>query len=267
MNSFLKWIKSFFDEGRGDLAKESASGLIVSPMQIIEEAIAVCKDKAMLYVNGRDLPNTFVVYVSKEDWDSYYCRKDKKKRTEKDLASSLLEYAELSGDKIDGLAVTLAVDDTLDGRGDFYVDAFHTDRTPSTPTVSNEPGGGCEEMSSVTPSLRNVPKLVSSDGTLFSLNESAETIGVRRDARRELPNVELPLTKDFEYCSQVQGKFCTDEDTSFLTYISYGRNSTFVYRNDQIFELKPNSSIAIEDGDGLSFGMCGTAALTVAIDG
>lgn len=251
----------------------------LDPSELKRKLLETAQAEAKHWDDQVDLPNTFDVYLSQQEWDTYFGIKPE--QTKSRLESALVQFANESGAAMERPKVTLLVDDNLFG-SNVSIDAFFTtpddlddDHDTSTGTsfgqTSGTTGAGADwtttpvfespsdrraefpTNASVTPTLQpEIIAFVSSPdgGRRFDVHDN-DTIGLLRDTSREMPKIQLPFSRSLEYCAQIQGMFKLDGNE--WSIVNRGRNGTHVQRGNEWIQ-PDGEAFRLKDGDTIYFG-------------
>ncbi len=286
----ITWFKSLF--GGGETAaptRRPASGQSVMPRELIARVLEECDRNAMEYSDTkRQLPCTFSVFLSEEDFGFFYA--SNRDEVEGEIVDNLRQYSQQTGDLMKVPTVTLRVDTSL-SKGEFRVEtSFDAAQVPPTPEFGHTQPVAAEQMasmaregrqaqsaaggtpaleddrpvsvSSATPPLVVTPaaEVIAADGTAYPVADQT-VVGILRRADRELPDIVLKTTDDLTYCSQRHGMFLLCDDDSFA-YQDLSNNGTVLMRGETSLRLGPDDDpVVLATGDKLVLGT-GNPALT-----
>lgn len=293
IESIIKWFKSLFGGGQTEpVRRQATSGQSVMPRELIARVLEECDRNAMEYSDTkRQLPCTFSVFLSEEDFSFFYA--SNREEVEGEIMANLRQYSQQTGDLMKVPSVTLRVDTALN-KGEFRVEtSFDAAQVPPTPEfepiyqepsvpaanpvaddgLATQPGTGtpsleddASELGLSTPPLVVEPvfQIVAADGTAYLVSDQ-DVVGILRDKSRPRPTIALKPTPDLKFCSQRHGQFLRCDDGSFA-YQNLSSNGTVLTRGETSLTLGPDDDpVVLAHGDKLVLGS-GNAALTFEVN-
>lgn len=224
-------------------------------------------------VGGRlDIPFTYEVFVSPEDYDSYYGLRSEMVGAH--LVDLIQTYSEESDAWLGEMpTVVFQVDGSL-GFGSCRVECSYSNNANAvgeTPAAGS-PSAHLKEMAYVTPSCLDARKASATPGG-FQRSETVGagrkarleaggrrydlhagcSIGVVRDrSRKKLPDIEISLNEN-KYAHQIHGRFDCGAEGSRWQYTNLDKNGTLIRCGDDSVSLEAGELRILADGDALQF--------------
>ena len=272
----LDWIKDRFRPTPPPPQPVDEAGCVM-PRELIAVVLEECDGNAMEYSDvRRQLPCTFSIFLSEEDFDFFY--RANRDEVEKEIVDRLNEFVQQTGDTMKTPSCTILIDPEL-SCGEYRVEtSFEAVKanppTPPfggssaidskpTPTPTPEPDPIPEPEPTPTPdpgptpslhTVRIIPKLRVPDGSTFEVHDQ-DVVGILRNKERELPEIILKQTPDLTYCSQRHGRFLF-MDTGEVAYENLSGNGSILQRGDESYSIGAGDDpIVLEDGDQLVLGI------------
>lgn len=287
-STFLSKLKSLFGgaEGQDCVAQTS---IALQPDDVDAAVIEAVRRHGRVVGGVVDVPLSYEVFVSPEDYDDYFgLRKDMLRRH---LADVVRRYAEDVGGMLEGEpSFSFQVDGSLEGECRVRCSYRNVARDyGATPVYRVDPsehltprprfeaddadGGACEEAPTMSGGASDAAGGLGGDeepapleplpasirlGEVVHELEPGIVVGVLRDrSRASLPDVELDAEEN-GCASQIHGRFGFEEKRGLWTYTCLGQHGSALRKGEDVIDVSKGETRYVVDGDQLQFGVGGS---------